>query len=177
MLVGLTGRRCVGKSEAARILTSQHGFQRVHPFNGGKAMCRTYFERLGATAEAARRMTDGDLKDIPSPLIPGQQSPRYFMERFGKFMGTAMGSEWTLGVELDAALRQSGRLVVESVVYEAETLRARGGVIIRIARPGVDTVEALETDRHEALITADHTVVNDGSFGDLAEKLRQALKL
>lgn len=177
MLVGLTGRRRVGKSEAARILTSQHGFQRVHPFDGGKAMCRTYFERLGATAEAAERMTDGDLKDIPSPLLPGQQSPRYFMERFGKFMGTSLGPEWTIGVELDMKIRQSDRLVVESVVYEAEAIRARGGVIIRVVRPGVDTVEALETDRHEALITADHTVVNDGSFAELADKLARLLKL
>lgn len=176
MIIGLTGRRGVGKSEYAKELMAR-GFLRAHPFDGGKAMCRVYFTRLGATVDEAQRMTDGDLKDAPSRLLPGKATPRYFMEKFGRFMGTTMGAEWTMGAELDALVGYGNRsIVVESVVYEAEALRKRGGVVVRIVRPGIDGPKGEETDRAEALITPDYTVYNSGSLRDIRFSVDQLLE-
>jgi hypothetical protein len=75
-IIGLAGQRGVGKSLITRHLIDSHGFRSIHPFSGGKAACRGYFEYLGATAEEAQRMTDGDLKDRPSAILPEAQTPR-----------------------------------------------------------------------------------------------------
>lgn len=171
-LIGLTGKRHVGKTTAANILVD-NGFRRIHAFDGGKAACRGYFEHLGADPETARRMTDGDLKDAPSDLLPGRATPRDFMEPFGRWMGVDMGVPWTLGAEIKRAMAMApgAPLVAESMVYEADYFREAGGVIIRIVRPGSVGPEGASTDAFQATIDAEHTVINDGSVDELREKL------
>jgi hypothetical protein len=176
MIIGLTGRRGVGKSTIADALV-ERGFVRAHPFAGGKAMSRVYFCRLGATVDEAHRMTDGDLKDTPSRFLPHHSTPRHFMEKFGYFMGVTMGPEWTLGAELDSLAWLGARgIVVESIVYEAEALRRRGGVVVRILRPDVEGPSGEETDKAEATIDADYTVINQGSLRSIPDLVDSLLK-
>lgn len=197
VIIGLSGKRQVGKSHIARHLVEQHGFSRLHPFDGGKAASRGYFRHLGIDEETALRMTDGDLKDVPSPILPvisnpehgtvGEHyKPRFWMEKFGQFMGAQLGPEWTIEREIDRHLRlgQPFRLVAESIVYEAETLRRMGGVIIRVERE-VDAalaISGLETDKFGAEIVPDHVLKNDGEtlddlYGQVDELLRETLGL
>lgn len=172
MIIGFTGRRGAGKSEAAAAL-ERAGFIRAHAFGGGKAATEAYFRHIGASPAQAREMVHGALRDVPSSLLPKQQTPRYFMERFGHWMGTGLGADWTLGAELARIGRDhAGRSVVcESVVYEADVLRAAGGKIVRIVRPGHKGPEGMKTDEAEARIEADITIVNDGSVEDLKRKV------
>ncbi|QKV20223.1 hypothetical protein [Oricola thermophila] len=173
-LIGLTGKRGVGKTEAANHLVDMLGYGRIHPFGGGKAAAIGYFMHLGATHDEACRMVHGDLRDAPSDLLPDRVPPRHFLERFGRFMGVEMGSAWTLGAELAAASRSDPGvpIVVESVVYEAPTIRAAGGVIVRILRPGVDGPVGICTDAEQGAIAVDAEIVNDGDI----EKLRTAIE-
>lgn len=170
VIIGLSGRRRGGKSTLADHLVYRHGFVRLHPFEGGKAACGAYLRHIGVPEDEALRMTHGDLKDTPSAWLPDNQTPRYLMERLGKFMGVDMGPEWTLGQEL----ARSGRLapdrdiVVESVVYEADVLRSFGGVIIRVDRPGQKIV-GVETDAFTDRCTPDHVFRND--LDDIPETL------
>lgn len=69
-IIALFGRRQVGKSHIADHLVAQHGFVRLHPFNPGKAGLRAVYRAVGATEDQARRMTDTDLKDVPSGVLP-----------------------------------------------------------------------------------------------------------
>lgn len=172
MLIAFTGRRGVGKSEAAAALESA-GFVRAHAFGGGKAATEAYFRHIGATAEQAREMVNGSLKDVPSPLLPKCHTPRYFMERFGHFLGVSLGADWTLGAELTRLDRDyPGRsVVIESVAYEQAVIRAAGGKIIRIARPGHKGPEGVRTDEAVARIEVDMTIVNDGTVDDLKRKV------
>lgn len=172
MIIGFTGKRGVGKSAAAAAL-EEIGFIRVHAFGGGKAAAEAYFRHIGATPAQAREMVNGVLKDKPSSLLPKQQTPRYFMERLGSFMGQGLGAEWTLGAELARIARDHpGRgVVIESVVYEEAVLRAAGGKIVRIVRPGHKGPEGMKTDEAEARIDVDLTIVNDGSVEDLKRKV------
>jgi hypothetical protein len=183
IIIGLKGDRGVGKTEIARYLVENHGFTRVHPFDGGKAASRAYFMYLGATEEMAHRMTDGDLKDVSSPVLPvienpehvepgkyelgDHYSPRFFMEKFGKCMGVDMGPGFTIVAELKRHLEKDPgtqkRLIVESIVYEAPHLKAIGGTIIDVVREveGVERPKGVETDKFGKSVTADLTFNNN----------------
>lgn len=168
-LIGLTGKRGVGKSTAAGHLVDVYGFTRAHPLAGGKEAAASYFRHLGAGMIDADRMVHGAQRDQPSPLLPGNATPRYFLERFGRFMGDTLGPDWTIGAEIARHRRVNPAcpLVVESVVYEAAVIRAHGGVIVRIERPGHAGPEGIESDAAQATIEADATIVNSGDLAQL----------
>lgn len=168
-VIGLTGKRHVGKSTAADHLVEAYGFARAHPFEGGKVAAAAYFEHLGAQADIARRMAYGDLRDQPSPFLPGQALPRSFLEEFGHFMGVTLGHDWTLGAEMSIAWRREpGRpLIVESIIYEAPAIRAVGGKIVRIVRPDHDGPTGVKSDEAVAGLAVDATIVNDGDLSKL----------
>lgn len=173
MLIGFTGRRHVGKSEAAGFLEAE-GFRRVHVFDGGKAAAAAYFRHLGATVQQAHEMVAGGLRDVPSSLLPNNAHPREFLEKLGYWWGVTLGPQWTLGVELARIKRDApfADVVVESVVYEAHVFREAGGVIVRVSRPGVQGPAGIMTDGAQAAIEADVEIVNDGSLDDLRRKVR-----
>jgi hypothetical protein len=159
-LIGLTGKRNVGKSTVATLLEEEYGFQRVHAFEGGKEAAVTWFCYLTDDYETARAMVYGDLKDRPSPYLPGGVAPRYFLEKFGHFMGATMGVDWTLGMEVRLARKRNPRapIVVESLVYEVPWFRAQGGRVVRLVRPGHEGPAGIETDAVQAAIAADATI-------------------
>lgn len=160
IMIGLTGRRKVGKSTAADALEAYCGFNRIHAFDGGKEAAVRYFEYVTGSAVLADEMVFGHRKDAPSEYLPGNVAPRYFLEKFGKFMGVDMGIEWTLAMEINRARRISpaAPIVVESLIYEADWFRAAGGYIVRIERPGHEG-PAVDSDAAQALIVADETIM------------------
>ena len=117
-------------------------------------------------------MVHGHLKDRPHPLLPlrpegEHHDPRFFMEKFGHFMGTTLGPEWTLDQEI-ARLESEGntRIISESVAFEARRFRAHGGIIIRIENPArQNTIEGVETDPVTRAIEPDLIFMN--SAGDV----------
>lgn len=159
-LIGLTGLRNVGKTTVTDLLEEEFGFTRIHAFDGGKAASVAYFEHLTGSHGAAYAMVYGELKDKPSPYLPGGVSPRFFLEKFGNFMGATMGVEWTLGMEVKRAREQAPNtpIVVESLVYEAGWFRENGGTIVRIERPDFKGPRGLESDSVQAEIVADVTL-------------------
>ena len=173
LIIGLSGRRGTGKSKIADHLIEKHGFRRLHPFEGGKAACVGYFRHLGADEDQARRMVNGNLKDVPSDLLPDRHTPRFFMEKFGQFMGVQLGPDWTIGREIKRATEQNpdARIIAESIVYEADVLRAQGGVIVGVTRPQA-SISGVETDAATANITPDFEFLNDGEgISDLHERV------
>jgi hypothetical protein len=169
IIIGLAGKRGVGKSEVAGFLT-ELGFIRVHAFDGGKAAVKAYYQHIGIAEDMAWRMVYSDLKDKPCDLLPSNATSRFFMERFGRFMGVEMGAEWTLGLEIKRLRRLYPRanLVVESIVYEDKELRAAGGYIVRVERPGFEGPVGMKSDEYESQIAVDATITNSGTLVDLS---------
>lgn len=173
IILGLTGYRNTGKTTIANHLKEHHGFLPLHAFAGGKVACEGFFRHLGADQELAREMVHGSLRDEPSSLLPlradmvegtgpEHYSPRFFMEMFGNFMGSTLGPEWTAGLELPKFIAENpGRnILVESVVYEEDVLRAQGATIVQIHRPG-QRGNGLKTDAAVDRIQADMHFTND----------------
>ena len=176
-IIGLTGFRGVGKSEFAEHLKKIHGFTSVHAFAGGKCASEAYFRHIVGPdfqPEMAHEMVHGCLRDTPLPYFPKLRdnegnptdqhaTPRYFMEMFGNFMATTLGPEWTLGTEINLLERSgfNGNLIVESVVYEDQIIREKGGMVVRIDRPGAGS-RGLKTCAVVEKITPDVIFLNDG---------------
>ncbi|TGQ19354.1 hypothetical protein [Mesorhizobium sp. M00.F.Ca.ET.217.01.1.1] len=175
IMVGLTGLRNVGKSTVANLLRDEFGFVPVHAFASGKEAVREWFVAIGIDAETAWEMVYGDLKDVPSPDLPGGVAPRFFLEKFGHFMGATMGVEWTLGLEVALARRRNPRkpIVVESLVYDAPWFRRHGGAVWRLERPGHEGPAGVESDAVQAAIAADATI-SATEVEDLKAKARAA---
>lgn len=173
IILGLTGERGAGKTEVGNYLVRDRGFVRTHPFNPGKALLRGYYVSRGASEEEALRMTDGDLKDVPSPVLPvnaetgEHHSSRWLMERLGNYIPKYMGIEWTIGSELRHHLsgKQAPRLLIESLVYEEPLIReypsGRIGKIVvdEVARKPINVAGEI-TDSYVEKVTADFVVVS-----------------
>ena len=164
IIVGLAGFRKTGKSLIAEHLCRDHGFKSVHPFRIWKDVIKDFYMKIGIGEEEAENMVHGHLKDMPHPLLPDNADSRYLMEKLGKFAGTGLSPEWTLGFSLQQAKREypDANLVIESLVYEVDLARQHGGHIIMVERPGTEGT-GLETDKFTKIITSDSTFINDGN--------------
>lgn len=181
IIVGLTGKRRAGKSTIADMLVKNYGFTKVHGFGPGKVMCMAYYQHLGIDQETAFRLIYGDLKDVPHHLLPGDKLSRTFMEKLGYHMGHDMGSEYTLGAEVDRLKRMTGgnMFVAESIVYEAPYIQhGKHNKIIRVTRPEtVIEVTGLHSDSVQAVIEEDYEILNTGySLSELEVRVTLAMK-
>ena len=163
-IIGLAGFRKTGKSLIAEHLCKNHEFKSVHPFKVWKDVIKDFYMKIGIEEEEAENMVHGNLKDMQHPLLPGNADSRYLMEKLGKFAGTVLSPEWTLGFSLQQAKAEypDANLVIESLVYEVDLARRHGGHIIMVERPGTEGT-GLETDKYTKLITPDSTFINDGN--------------
>jgi hypothetical protein len=173
LMIGLTGRRNVGKSTVAALLRKEFGFLPVHPFASGKEACREWLIAAGFDSDDSWEMIYGDLKDTPCDQLPGGVAPRYFMEKFGHFMGATLGVEWTLGMEVRRARKAGKPIVVESLVYESDWFKAQGGLVVRLERPGHEGPAGVESDAVQAAVASDVCI----SAGTVEELEREARKM
>ncbi len=177
LLIGLTGMRGVGKTTIAERMMKDYDFLSAHGAGPMREMAQLYFRMCGYPPSVAWAMTFGDLKDKPMELLPHGEKPRVFLENFGQFMGANLGPEWTLGV----ALRNMPPgvdidIVIESVVYEADFLRERGGKIVRVTRFGHQRPKGLHTDGAQGRIQHDWLIDNSGTREQLTEHVHAMMR-
>lgn len=179
MIIGLTGERGVGKSEIVKFLVEKHGYQQTHSFAPGKIMFMAYLKHKRVPDDIAYEMVYGNLRDVSSPYLPNNATPRFFMEKFGYFMGFELGAEWTLGVEIENAIKDGyQKLIVDSVVYEESIIRANNGIIVRVTRPGTEHnahINAPNTNAFSKNVKENVEVINDGSLEELYSKIESVI--
>jgi hypothetical protein len=168
MIIGISGYAGSGKSTAAAALVDI-GWSRRKFAAPLKNMIRSLLIDQGASAAMCERMVEGDLKEVPSQMLGGQ-TPRHAMQALGTEWGRMRLSD---SLWVDAALRTvSGPTVFDDVRFgnEANAIRALGGIIVRIDRPGVGPVNGHESERLPGGPVV--MVWNTGDKADLAREMR-----
>lgn len=142
MIIALAGLAGCGKSTAATYLAERHGFARVRFAGPLKAMVRAFLVETGVPAAEIERMIEGDRKEGPAEEFAGA-TPRHVMQALGTEWGRSLihPELWTRawGAAAAAALAAGAPgVVAEDCRFdnEAAAVRALGGFVVRIERPG-----------------------------------------
>jgi hypothetical protein len=173
MLIGIIGQKGAGKDTFAQGL---EGFANVKMADPLKEMLRTLLRMTGAGENRIEQMIEGDLKEVPCEEFCGQ-SPRYAMQ--------TLGTEWRNMIGLNLWRRIWAYRVeqLENVVctdirfqHEIEAIQERGGVVIRIDRPGQRHEDLHSSETEMAGLPYDLVIVNDGTPTDLIRKARELVQ-
>jgi hypothetical protein len=184
VILGFTGHIGSGKSTASEYLVNQYDFEKYAfalPIkNVAIAMGFSHRELYGTQEE---KLSINEYWNV---------SGRTFMQKFGTEIGRAVlpkiipdmnfgkyNSPWIRLFEIYVAEKNKDKtvesIVVEDVRFnnEAKVIREHGGYIIRIIRPddhySIYKNHASETEMDG--ITADFTIINDGSLRQLEDKI------
>ncbi|WAB08766.1 deoxynucleoside monophosphate kinase [Streptomyces phage Andris] len=178
LIIGLSGYARSGKNEAAEALV-QYGWRQA----AFADKLREFLYALdplipghyGAGNLRLRRLVDATGWDYAKVTYP---EVRALLQRAGTEAGRRVLGE---NVWVDALFREFAEapaLVLTDVRFpnEARAVAERGGVMIRVERPGVGPAKDKWGRVHESEVALDgwafdHTLVNDGSVRDLHLKL------
>ena len=176
VLIGLAGYAGSGKSTVATMLYEEHGFARARFAGPLKAMMAALLKDSGADDETIHELIEGANKNHPSIWLNGI-SPRVAMQTLGTEWGRVLMGE-DFWIELAARKIERFRrrypsvpMVFEDVrfVNEADLIRAKGGIVLRVDRPGTGPVNTHASDAPALAI--DGRIVNDGPLSVLAARV------
>lgn len=173
--IGICGPAGAGKSTAADRLVKRWRFNRVRFAGPLKAMLLG----LGLSAE----QVDGDQKEEPTPLLCGR-TPRQAMQ----FLGTEWGRKligddfwiaaWRAAVERTGGFHVAGKgwdrlIVADDVRFanEAKAIRDRGGIVVRIERPGAGSASGSGHVSEQLDFVPDRIIHNRGDLAALRAEI------
>ncbi|WP_336489583.1 deoxynucleotide monophosphate kinase [Methylobacterium nigriterrae] len=178
MIIGLAGAAGCGKTTAAGYLAERYGYTRIRFSGPLKNMLRSFFRDCGLSEAEIERRIEGDLKDVPDPLLGGQ-TPREGMIGIGYDWGRDKMHPhiWTNAWQASAQAALVGGVpgvVAEDVrnPEEVDTIHALGGTVVRIRRPGL-AVGSHISEAQSFRVYA--TIHNDGPVTILAARLEGIL--
>lgn len=176
MIVALTGYARAGKDTVGDFLVGQHNFARVSFAHRLKAMALELDPILEVAGEdglahlcrlSAIIESYGDLdkaKELPAV--------RRFLQDLGVTARRHIGSNVWVTAAL-GHLDQTEDIVVTDCRFrnEAEAVKAKGGVVVRVTRPGVGAVNTHVSEHDLADWPVEATIVNGGSIEDLGAQV------
>jgi hypothetical protein len=141
MIVGLIGRRRAGKDTAGAALI-EDGFFQIRFADGLKTMLSALFEWLDMSDRTIKRMIEGDLKEVPVELLGGKTT-RFAMQTLGTNWGRELvGEDIWVNTALARATRYDRSVITDCrFPNEVSAIKAAGGVVVRIVRPGNTPLE------------------------------------
>lgn len=179
-LLGLSGLAGAGKDTAAEYLVDRYGFLQLALAEPLNDMLATMLEQVGIDYDV---LHERHLKERPLDQLQGL-SPRQLKQSLGDWGRALSPTFWLRLAEMRLGLTAGqspihDRVVVSDVRFanEAEWLRARGGHLARIHRPGVAPVRGHVSEWEQAggqfARLVHTTVVNDSTVGMLHERIDQ----
>lgn len=182
MLIGITGRKGHGKDTAGLALQKRN-FAHLRFATILKEMTKTFLRCQAVDERTIDRMVDGDLKEVPTYFMEWK-TPRQFQQALGTEFGRdCIGENVWVNATLRGA-RHYDDAYISDVRFpnEEDAIKARGGVTVRIERPGAlyTTDEERASSKHISESQIDglpvnHVVMNSGSVDDLHAALLGAL--
>jgi len=175
MIIGLSGRAGCGKSTAAAYLAERHGFARVRFAGPLKGMLRAFLATAGVDEAEVERMIEGDLKEVPSAYLAGR-TPRHAMQQLGTgwgrdLMAPGLWVEAWQNAAVAAMERGAWGVIAEDCRFdnEAAAVRALGGSVLRIERPGAADIAGGHVS--EAGVSDAYPILNDADPDTLFRRL------
>lgn len=172
LIIGLSGLAGSGKSTAAAHLVHRHGFARVRFAGPLKAMMAA----LGLTHE----QIEGSEKEVPCALLGGR-TPRYAMQTIGTEWGRDLIAPdlwiraWRAAVD---AVPAGQPIVCDDVRFpnEADAIRAAGGFLVRVERPGAGAGAAGHSSEGQDLGVPVCTIENNQDLAWLALRVNAVVR-
>lgn len=175
MLIGVTGHKGSGKDTFA----GASGFSNLKMAAPLKNMLRSLWMDAGLDHDEIERRIEGDLKEEVCPVLG--TTPRWAMQSLGHEWRNMIREDlwsriWVFGAQ--SMLAEGLPVICTDVRYfhEAESVRALGGRMVRVVRPGLEVDLSHKSERDIPLIEVDLEVINDGSVEDLELKAYQFIK-
>jgi hypothetical protein len=165
-LIGIVGQKRSGKSTASQYFIHNHNAKSF----GFAEPIRNMLRGLGLTD----RELYGDLKEVPCDKLSGQ-TPRYAMQRLGDEWGRFLMHEKFWIDRIDECTDFSQLLVCDDVrrQNEADYIKSKGGMTIKIVRPGLVSNDSHGSEIEVDSIVCDYTIVNDATVTNMYYKLSQ----
>lgn len=183
MIVGIGNNYQVGKDTAAQALCRDLGYRRVAFADKLKDLAfdidplvtsQTMTVNVGAGRGRLRWLVQGVGWDDAKKMYP---EVREFLQRLGSAGRKLFGQDFWIEQAL-AGAEPGERVVVSDVRYrnEAEAIKARGGIVIQIQRPGYHGDDHPSERDFDDWDGWDHVIVNDGSLKDLELKVVETVR-
>ena len=172
VLVGVSGYARAGKDTVAHILVDRHNFAR----GSFAAAMKRILVGLDPLVDDGVRLSSV-IAELPGGLEDAKAVPevRRLLQRLGTEAGrSALGADVWVKALLE---RVPGRLVVSDCRFpnEAAAIRSRGGLVLRVERPGCGPVNGHVSETALDDFDFDSVIYNDGSLEDLANKIEAVL--
>lgn len=171
LLLGLVGAAGVGKDTAATYLNAEYG---LHPLGFADPVREMLGVLLNTLGIDGAWMCERALKEQPMPGLG--LSYRQLAQTLGTEWGRALRPDlWVMCAAhtLQQLHMQGDGAVLTDVRFaeEAQLVRDRGGVLVRIDRLSAAPVRAHVSEQGIDAIRVDHVVTNDGSKVALYDQL------
>ena len=162
MIIGLMGYARSGKDEVAKILVNKFGFERRAFADKIRDMLYEMNPMVGTEPLQIRIDSDGWEEAKRHPEV------RRLMQKLGVAARNNISQNvWVIPVI--TSMEQTERYVISDVRFENEvySIKAMGGEIWRIERPGVGPVNNHVSETGLENLSADRTLLNSGTLEDL----------
>lgn len=176
MLIGLIGKKQVGKDTFGQIVTEHYGFQKRAFADPIKECCQLLFQLR------EEQLHDPVLKETIVPQW--NETPRQMMQRIGTdlFRNHYDPQFWIKVFQswYEEQRRQSMHtsIVCTDIRFqnEAECIRSLGGILIRIQRP-LNTQDDLHESEQLCISTElmDYEIINDSTLESFQNKIHELL--
>lgn len=175
VILALAGKAGAGKSTVAKYLIENYGAELVKFASPLKEMMTSFYKAAGLTPEEIDRRIEGDLKEVPCPLLGGR-TPRYAMQTLGTQWGRDTMSKdlWVDAAKAKISGMNASLIIVDDCRFpnEAEAIKSIGGKVVEIV---TDTVKR-EVSNHVSELSLPkrliaNTILNSGTLKDLFNRV------
>jgi hypothetical protein len=177
LIIGFCGRAGAGKDTAAQLLQDLW-WPEFAEFGAASArvtrvaLADPMRDMLRALGIPAEYLSDRALKEAPIPGL--DRSYRQLAQTLGTEWGrNCNGEDFWLKVAGLKIRNAKGLVMITDVRFpnEADWLRAQGGYLVRIDRPGVAAVNPHPSEQYADSLRVDYVLDNSGSIAKLRAQL------